>query len=286
MDNDCYCNRRLINAEPPPYAALINSNMQLLAEAVKEMTFLRAFMETGNTWLYFYRMMQALREHADNAIKDAAGKRYVCASVRRMCRDGGSPKRASACIAMFSLFGLIEKVSDAVYLSEGTELQIAMADGYYRNVSYRKPRGIMWYHVPEFTERLLSEADRLAAIWQNSGLSRDAISKAVLIHLYGFELADRAYGNNRVTASRSRREVECLLCVEADYLVRAKGYFVPDELLRRLIGEDRDIQYIRSIWAGVRPFILKNNGWKYGKPSKEEKRRYGLTMDRWIIRPP
>lgn len=296
MERDYYCRERLTqqpsSADPVPYGLRIYQNAIALWDRVEaEGSSLHAFMSSGATWLYYERMVDAIAAHADNAMFDEAGREWTFASMQYICRKGGDKKTASACITMFCLFGLIEKRSANWYLDPHADGYSFMAKGHRERAPNPYGRGIMWYHIPEYTPDLLQRAERYAAIWQESGHTRKAISKPTLIRLYGFEEADRAYGYNDVRLSKRSREAERRIRAEAEKLIRTAGYFYPQQLLTNCIRQleaeaQTDAAAINKTWTSIKAPLMKDNGWKYSKPSKAEKQKYSLADDRWIIRPP
>ena len=293
--SDYYCRERLTqhppSADPLPYGLRIYQNATILWSGVEaEGSSLHDFMTCGATWLYYERMIGALSDHADSAMFDEQGKEYTFASMQYICRNGGDKKTASACIAMFCLFGLVEKRASNWYLDPNIDSPSFMAKGHRERAPTPYKQGIMWYHVPEYTPELLQRAEQYAAIWQESGHTRKAISKATLIRLYGYEDADRAYGYNAVKLSKRSKEAERRIRAEAEKLIKASGYFYPQQLLsiciRQLEAEAQaEAAAVNKTWTSIKAPLMQENGWKYSKPSKAEKEKYSLANDRWIIRP-
>lgn len=258
-----------------PTREIIHNNVNMLAGAGGSIT---AFMATGNTWRCFTAIMEETTQHLDTAEEDDEGRLWVFFSTRYFAAQYGLGDPTSRRnIAMFALFGLIEKVSSNAYM--GGDYPSFMREGYDRHRN-EDQFGVMWYHIPTYTPALLAEADRLAGIWQGSGYTRKSISKATLIRLYGFDLADRAYGMNAVRISCDRlqaeRAIEDLVCDT----IQRDGYVHPRAIEAMLDN------YEKSIWPSLRPDLCDRYGWQYSRPTPDEKRRYHLTDNRWIIRPP
>ena len=235
---------------------------------------LRVFMDTGSTSRYYNALMAEITKHLPTAETDESGRAWVFFSMRYFASVHGlNVVTASRNIAMFALFGLIVKASSLAYTRN--DYPQFMREGFERHQTGDE-FGVTWYHVPPHTPALLAEADRLAHIWQTSGYSRKAISKATLIRVYGFALADRAYGKNSVRISSARMQMERAIEDHVIDAIKRDGY---------VIGKAMEDTY-GDVWLGLRPDLIQRYGLKYDRPSPEEKRRYGLTDNRWIIRPP
>lgn len=289
-----YCKARLPTQPSDatlPYTRRLHSNARMLWDYVAaEGSALRAFMNCGSTWLHYERLLKAIIAHADQAYIVRNGEYWTYASIRYICEGAHNIRAASACITMFCLFGLIEKRSANWYLDPHADGYSFMAKGHRERAPNPYGRGIMWYHIPEYTPELLQRAERYAAIWQESGHTRKAISKPTLIRLYGFEEADRAYGYNDVKLSKRSREAERRIRAEAEKLIRTAGYFYPQQLLTNCIRQleaeaQTDAAAINKTWTSIKAPLMKDHGWKYSKPSKAEKQKYSLADDRWIMRP-
>lgn len=290
-----YCKARL-HAPPSdatlPYMRQVQSSAHMLWNYVaEEGSALHAFMNCGSTWLHYEHLINAIIAHADQAYIVKDGKCWSFASIRYICEGSHNIRATSACIAMFCLFGLVEKRSSNWYLALDADGYSFMAKGHRGRAPTPYKQGIMWYHVPEYTPELLQRAEQYAAIWQQSGHTRKAISKATLIRLYGYEDADRAYGYNAVKLSKRSKEAERRIRAEAEKLIKADGYFYPQQLLSICIRQSEaeaqaDAAAINKTWTSIKAPLMQENGWKYSKPSKAEKEKYSLADDRWIIRPP
>ncbi len=244
------------------------------AEAVAEYPSLSKYMDTGSTSRYYDALMAEVSKHLPTAEKDESGRAWVFFSMRYFASIHGlNIVTASRNIAMFALFGLIVKASSLAYTRN--DYPQFMREGFDRHQT-NDEFGITWYHVPAYTPALLAEADRLAHIWHTSGYSRKAISKATLIRVYGFALADRAYGKNAVRISSARMQTERAIEDHVLDAIKRDGY---------VIGKEMEAAY-GDVWLGLRPDLIQRYALIYGRPSLEEKRRFHLLDNRWIIRPP
>lgn len=230
---------------------------------------LRAFMMKGRTWYYFELLTGKAAAHTAAAPRADNGDQYFFVSLRYLCKDGGSAPTAMKNIAMFALFGLVNKIS-----SEAEGRPYFMREGYRAHAEDTGRHGVTWYRIPAYTPDLLQEAEGLAETWNASGLSRKSICKTTLIRLYGRQLAERAYGENRVGASAHLQETQRRLEAEARSSIERQGYWYPPRNSRA--------------WHTLRPFLLQKYGWQYVRPTTAEAARYGLTGGRFIVtaRPP
>lgn len=226
---------------------------------------------------YYDKFMETARKFPP--LEDEHGTPWVFFSIRYFASVNGlNIVTASRNIAMFALFGLILKASSIAY-TNGKDYPQFMRDGYERHEK-QDEFGIMWYSIPQYTLKLLTEAERLAAIWQSSGYPRKSISKATLIRLYGFALADRAYGENGVRIAQSRQQIERVIEDAVLDAICRNGFAIAKEIESALNDHGR------NIWWSLRRDLCQRYELKYGPPSAEEKRRFNLTSGKWIIRPP
>ena len=245
-------------------------NISMLSASGKGMQY---FLSTGKTECYFIALMCEISEHINNSMTDICHREWMFFSMRYFTQKYHlNIVTATRNITMFALFGLIEKASSAYYTRDKT--LSFMNSGYERHTG-KNNFGVTWYHVPQYTPALLAEADRLASIWQASGYSRKAITKTALIRLYGMELADRAYGNNGVRIPRDRQQMERAIEDVLLDAIQTDGYAIPGDMFKG---------YCKTLWYGLRPEFLRKYEMKYSRPTADEKRRFHLTKDEWIIR--
>lgn len=149
-------------------------------------------------------------------------------------------------------------------------------------------------YVPSYTPEVLQTAEqRIAEQRQYSSLS--GVTKTAIILSSGEDAANKLYlDGRRIPSAISRtlhdlmvrviKTVECqgyttkaaLLKATSDYMIRHYGY-------RREAEKQRVRHEVEQVWDRYKRTVLTETGMAYRKPSADEKRRFGLTDDHWII---
>lgn len=149
-------------------------------------------------------------------------------------------------------------------------------------------------YVPTYTPEVLQAAEQCIAE-QRKYSSLSGITKTAIILSSGEEAANQLYLDGRripvdVTQTlhdmilRVNNTVEAqgyitkhaLLKATGDYMIRHSGY-------RRKAERERVRRDVELVWDKYKRTVLTESDMDYRKPSADEKRRFGLTDDRWII---
>lgn len=152
-------------------------------------------------------------------------------------------------------------------------------------------------HVPSYTPELLKTAEeRVAAQRQVSSLS--GIGKTAIILSSGDEAADKLFLDGRripVMVSQTLHD----MAVRITKTVENQGYMTKAALLKATgdymqrhptYRREKDRQHapddVKQIWDKYKRSVLNETNMEYRKPTAEEKQRFGLANDRWIITRP
>lgn len=148
----------------------------------------------------------------------------------------------------------------------------------------RKP--VTWYHVPEYTEALLVEAEmRAAALDPIRGkLTKDGVRETL-----GADIANAADGQTYYNMHPEAAERLGMLKEVLHELIDRNGYTTAEELaqtvydrLEQLAPGRHSMRRIMDTWNNC-PALAE--GMKIGRPTKAEMQRFGLQTQRHIIRP-
>lgn len=137
-----------------------------------------------------------------------------------------------------------------------------------------------FYYVPSYTENLLGIAEERAKIWNEKEGKMSSISKNALTAMYGQTIADAAYDDGRVMSRETAKASHALSSSLAD-LILTKGYALPLKVISHARG---DKALLRRVWKQLGQTIVREQGLRYGRPNKEEKLRWKLKGDSYIIR--
>ena len=166
----------------------------------------------------------------------------------------------------------------------------------------RRPENILW--VREYTEETLTNAESICQTRKAAGVPWGKTTKTSVILAHGYDVANEHYHDARDIPARflwiQDRLRECIYreisengFVKKEDVVKsvarelADGY---DKVPKRESKKDKrkrfsaDIDEVENnVWSKTHKGILSGLGVDYRRPSVEEKEKYGLTNDRWII---
>ena len=146
----------------------------------------------------------------------------------------------------------------------------------------RKP--VTWYHVPKYTKQRLKAAEELAKVVKAGA----AVDKDSLRDELGAKQANRITdtGYDIHTKTKVRRTY---LKIALEWQLIRFHFTTTEAVLDDLCGKEAYLvfgnrkQYEKT-WKAYKPLLFADLGLKEGRPSKEEKEKWGIVGDRWIIR--
>lgn len=142
----------------------------------------------------------------------------------------------------------------------------------------------MWpetfYHYPQYSAAVLETAETRAKIWADSGCTRNSISKSAIAALYGQDIADMAYSDARAMSEEDAAAAKELTAALVA-LIDKNGFTKPEAVFGYAIG---DKKRQARVWNHLKAQIIKEQGLRYSRPTKEEKLRWNLTSYAYIIR--
>lgn len=109
------------------------------------------------------------------------------------------------------------------------------------------------------------------------------LTKEIIINIYGKELADEVYSDTRNTPKASARANQALKRA----IIRtskAKGYTTKSKVMTQLIKSIGKVRANKA-WAVYGKQIMAEAGYRYHRPSKADKAKYGIkpNNNKWII---
>ena len=149
-------------------------------------------------------------------------------------------------------------------------------------------------YVPTYTQEVLQAAEQRVAE-QREVSSLSGIGKTAIILSSGEDVANKLFLDGRkvpVTVAQTLHD----MALRVSNTVESQGYITREELLKattaymiRRAGYQRgkEMAFVRheveQVWDKYKRSVILMTGMTYRKPSKEEKKRFGLVDDRWII---
>ena len=148
--------------------------------------------------------------------------------------------------------------------------------------------------VPDYTPEILQAAEQCIAE-QRKHSSLSGVTKTAIILSSGQDAANKLYLDGR-TLTVEVRAILHDLALRINKTVEAQGYVTKEDLLkatgdymlrhhgyRRKRERQQARRNVERVWEKYKRDVLNETGMDYRKPSAEEKRRFSLTDDRWII---
>ena len=150
----------------------------------------------------------------------------------------------------------------------------------------------LFYHVPPYSLDVLSAAEHEIRLLNEQGINRSGFTKAAAILAVGQDAANHVFiDGRRMSAKEKATERELIKAIKAGIIRR--GYITKEAAMRaarvQLVSRKRRmkkaeaVSRINRIWKSRNKHILSDAEAVYHRPSKEEKARFGLDCDGWII---
>lgn len=152
-------------------------------------------------------------------------------------------------------------------------------------------RAVNWYAIPDYTPALFQAAEQAAERFKASGVNRKALTVQGVIIAMGQKQAQKTVVDWRTRSARDRA-IENEIVRQIKMAVKRKGYAEKDNVLRRaarITATKNKIDFIeaycsvRNLWANRNKRLLFLAGMKYGRPTKDEKQRFRLKDNHWIL---
>lgn len=146
---------------------------------------------------------------------------------------------------------------------------------------YQKP-------VTNYTTQLwnldrLEYSEAQAQKWIDNRISAIYVTKEIVIRVFGQELADEVYGDTRGIPDKSAEVNEAMKQAIIKTSIK-KGYTTRLKVVAQ-VTRTFDKYKAKKAWAVYGNDILAESGYRYHRPSKADKARYGIRANdnRWII---
>lgn len=210
---------------------------------------------------------------------ETRGIEMACSYDRMVSGAGGNKGTWHRAIITFCMLGLLNQFKprhNESYIGLNTPAQnysVARTDE-------TKRHPVTWYHVPEYTDEVLTLATERAsiALRLGAGIDKDAIRYELGV-LEANSICDTGYPK-----ASWRKEMEQALQQAILAQIEEKGYTtLPDvlEAAQRRTGRDRND--LESTWKSYRHELFDQSGIQYGRPTAQQKAAFHLEGGKWII---
>lgn len=134
-----------------------------------------------------------------------------------------------------------------------------------------------------WTPKNLEYSEAQAMKWVSIRVPIRFVTKEAIIKVYGKELANQVFNDDRGTSEKSLERQKKLSQIIAK-ASRYKGYTTKKQLMNLLAKEIGRFNADRT-WAIHSEKILSEAGYRYHRPSKADKAKYGIKAkdNQWII---
>lgn len=211
---------------------------------------------------------------------------YTLSTDYLIRKYGGSKETWQSHIIYLLELGLLRRIKP------GKNTENPLMKQSYTKATERNRRSQSWYHVPVYTDRRLENAEKTVKMYEQVGISPSKLNKAGVIAVQGKKHADKLYLDRR-RASELQTAIELAIIQRGRYALKADGYITKEMLFGRVMKSlkfdalkttpEDAYQKLRNVWSNKRKNLMKRMDAEYRRPTKEEKARFGLLSDRWVI---
>lgn len=196
-------------------------------------------------------------------------------------QHGGSSKVWQSHLIFFSMAGLLERVKP-----NGQTKNEKMAAAYNKALEEGKAPEI-FYSSRLYTVALLRYAEAQAQRFKGRGISLSDIRKTDIIALYGQEIADLLYQDERTVSAEDEEAAQRILKAINEQ-IEARGYAIKaDAITAAARGTwEREALYQKiQHTAAQLPALCQDHGLIYRRVRREDQEKWGLTYGQKIILP-
>lgn len=239
------------------------------------------------------QFLEQIEKHPKAPYHDRDGKAWHFVTFKWLSMiNGGSEQTWHDCIVFGAALGLIERLKPRKHGKYTTA--IARSAG---KAKAKGQRAVSWYHIPYYSDAVLIHAEKTAIQFRREGINRSSLSTGGLIQAVGKAAANKAIVYSR-GPSRQERQAEQEIVKHLRQTIKTIGYTTKDATICAAInawyawaeGARPPLHLwrltVNRVWQNRNKRILKTVQATYGRPSKDEKERWNLTGNGWIIRSP
>ena len=239
------------------------------------------------------QFMEQIEKHSKAAYHDRDAKAWHFVTFKWLSMThGGSEQTWHSCIVFGTALGLIKRLKPRKHGEHTTA--IARSAGKAKG---KGQRPVSWYHIPYYSDAVLIHAEETAKQFRRKGINRSSLSMGGLIYAVGEEEASKAIVHSR-EPSKQELQAEQEITKHLRQAIKTIGYTTKDAAICAAINawyswaEDARPPLhlwrltVNRVWQNRNKRILMAVQASYGRPSKDEKERWHLMTNCWIIRSP
>lgn len=223
-------------------------------------------------------------EYTENQVLKDHGDFYFFCTLTRFAHDGSAYAHTretwERTVILFACIGLIKrslpeyKAKNTAY--EKKALRTAKEQEHQRATAF--------YTIKPYTEEHLHHMEEMARKWIDGHGNFSDFSKTTIIKIFGYDVADIVYQDTRDESER-KTELERRLAHILQIELFTHPYTTKETLIRRMVEADPEISYreARATWDRTHHDIMQATGARHHRPTAEEKERYSLNGNGWII---
>jgi hypothetical protein len=241
----------------------------------------------------------------DNQEKDRDGNYWYYESLRHFAVSGQESARTPITwyksIILLCCLGLIwrqKPTEDAT-----TPYQVS-ANSHRRTDINAQWQAIGFYSTPEYTPVVLDQAERRAKAWIQRGATIRGLSKETIIEVFGQRVANMIYQDER-RKTNLHKELESIFIKQAKAQIKVNGFttkegiikgtveatyqaFLKKECVSPLLMPEEEArrrawQEVKRVYENRGKILLERSKLIFRRPTNEEKERYGLDGNGWIM---
>lgn len=230
------------------------------------------------------RFVFSLAEYTDNQL-EKGGHCYFFYPLSNFAHYGSMYARTELTwektVVLFTCVGLIDRYmptsKTATQKYEKKALQTAKEQSHKRSTAF--------YSIPEYTEEHLYHMEEQARKWIEGHGNCNSFSKSTIIDIFGNDLANKIYQDKRRKPWKKTKAERDMAHILIRQLI-LNGYTTRNRLIAE-VAEDypnESTYTARETWDRAHYRILQEVGARHHRPTQEEKEKYNLKGEGWIIK--
>jgi len=241
------------------------------------------------------QFIEQIEHHPKAPYHDRRGKPWHFVSFQWLAIVyGGSAGTWHSCVVFGAALGLIERRKPYPIPEQICRTAMSRSAAHAKGIGQR---AVSWYHIPPYSEELLSKAEAIAQQFKREGISRSMLSTGGLIQAIGKEEANKAIPYS-LERSQADIQAEHEIIAHIRQAIKATGYTTKDATLCAAINtwhtwaDAARPPYrlwkatVNRVWQNRNKRILNAVYAIYSRPTKDEKEQWHLMDNCWIIRSP
>lgn len=225
------------------------------------------FRRTRCRWV-LYNILATMAAYDAPLYQDHAGNAWYAIPINYLVSThGGSKSTWQSSITTLVYCGLLNRIKPDQHTLNPLFRRLYID----AIAAHKEPKSV--YSVPAYTPEILHQAEERLTEWILTGTSTSHATKNTLICAVGHAAANEIFHDNR--GSSMDQEAQTII-KRIRQAIQGNGYTTKDAIITKS-------KQIREAWRIMHTHILRYAGAVYRRPTKQEKQRFNLNTDEWII---